>query len=71
MSVIFKDEAADMQLPKQAATKTEKEHELEIEVSAEEMKRQGLLLRDNQTNQYEDLVRGFADNVRILVRHCK
>ena len=54
----------------QATSKAEKEHELEVEVSAEEIKRQGLLLQDAKTNQYEDLIRGFADNVRILVRHC-
>ena len=65
-----KDKVADLE-PLQASSKTEKEHELEVEVCAEEVKRQGLLLQNNQTSQYEDLVRGFADNVRILVRHCK
>ena len=49
----------------------EKDHELEIEVSSEEIRRQGLLARDGQPNQYQDLIRGFVDNVRILARHCQ
>ena len=49
---------------------TEKEHELEIELSSAEVRRQGLLARDGQANRYEELVRGFVDNVRVLARHC-
>ena len=49
----------------------DKEHELEIEVSSEEIRRQGQLLMNGQPSQYEDLIRGFVDNVRILVRHCQ
>ena len=55
----------------QAATKAEKEHELEIEVASQEVRNQGQLARDGRVNQFEELIKGFADNVRILVRHCK
>ena len=54
----------------QATSKTDKEHELEVEVSSEEVRRQGQLARSGQINQYEDLIRGFVDNVRVLARHC-
>lgn len=55
----------------QATSKTEKEHELEIEVSSAAVREQGQLVLAGQPNQYEDLIRGFVDNVRILARHCK
>lgn len=51
--------------------KAKKKHELEIEVASQEIRNQGQLARDGQPNQYEDLVKGFVDNVRILARHCK
>ena len=57
--------------PHQATSKTDKEHELEIEVSSEEVRRQGLLAQSGQISQYEDLIRGFVDNVRVLARHCQ
>ncbi|KAL8794398.1 MAG: hypothetical protein Q9195_003097 [Heterodermia aff. obscurata] len=57
--------------PTDAATKAEKEHELEIEVASQEIRKQGQLARDGQANRFEELVKGFADNVRTLVRHCK
>ncbi|KAL9067408.1 MAG: hypothetical protein Q9161_006917 [Pseudevernia consocians] len=57
--------------PAEATSKTEKEHELEIEVSSEEVRRQGQLLMSGQVSQYEDLIRGFVDNVRVLARHCQ
>ncbi|KAJ5173043.1 hypothetical protein N7492_005636 [Penicillium capsulatum] len=51
------------------ATKNEFEHELEIEVSAAEIRRQGnLALSGDPKNQYEDLVKGFVDNIRVLAR---
>lgn len=57
--------------PAEATSKTEKEHELEIEVSSEEVRRQGQLLTHGQASQYEELIRGFVDNVRVLARHCQ
>lgn len=39
-------------------------HELEVEVSSAEVKRLAL----EKPNQYEELIRGFVDNVRILAR---
>jgi hypothetical protein len=52
-----------------AATKNEFEHELEIEVSAAEIRRQGTLaMAGDPSNQYEELVKGFVDNIRVLAR---
>ena len=48
----------------------EKQHELEIEVASQDIRTQGRLARDGQDNSFEQLVKGFADNVRVLVRHC-
>ena len=50
---------------------TDKIHELEIEVASQEIRNQGYLARRGEVNQYEDLVKGLVDNVRILARHCK
>ncbi|KAI9816007.1 MAG: mRNA-capping enzyme subunit beta [Pycnora praestabilis] len=52
----------------QSASKTDKEHELEVEVSSAEVRKQGLLVQRGEVSQYEDLVRGFVDNVRTLAR---
>ncbi|KAJ5935279.1 hypothetical protein N7466_004826 [Penicillium verhagenii] len=50
-------------------TKNEFEHELEVEVSAAEIRRQGqLAMNGDPTNQYEELVKGFVDNIRVLAR---
>ncbi|KAJ5142819.1 uncharacterized protein N7515_001606 [Penicillium bovifimosum] len=49
--------------------KPEFEHELEVEVSAAEIRRQGqLAMTGDPKNQYEDLVKGFVDNIRLLAR---
>jgi hypothetical protein len=49
--------------------KPEFEHELEVEVSAAEVRRQGqLAMSGDPKNQYEDLVKGFVDNIRLLAR---
>ncbi|KAJ5509420.1 hypothetical protein N7527_011563 [Penicillium freii] len=49
--------------------KNEFDHELEVEVSAEEIRRQGqLAMSGDPKNQYEDLVKGFVDNIRVLAR---
>ncbi|PWW78547.1 mRNA triphosphatase CET1 [Tuber magnatum] len=45
-----------------------KEHELEVEVSGAEIIRHGNLARESKPNAYEFLVRGFVDNVRVLIR---
>ena len=53
-------------------TKGEREHELEVELSADEIRKQGGLVAEcNLDNKYEEMVRGFVDNVKILIRHCK
>ncbi|KAL4885560.1 CYTH-like domain-containing protein [Aspergillus karnatakaensis] len=51
------------------SAKGEFEHELEVEVSAAEIRRQGqLAMSGDPSNQYEDLVKGLLDNIRILAR---
>ncbi|KNG82855.1 putative mRNA capping nucleoside-triphosphatase [Aspergillus nomiae NRRL 13137] len=50
-------------------SKGEFEHELEVEISAAEIRRQGqLAMAGDPKNQYEELVKGFVDNIRILAR---
>jgi hypothetical protein len=46
----------------------EMEHELEVEISTEQIRVQLANMRENKASRYEDLVRGFVDNVRILCR---
>ena len=55
----------------QVAYQSEKEHELEIEVSSAAIRQQIDLVLQNQPNRYDDLVQGFVDNVRTLARFCK
>ncbi|KAE8352617.1 CYTH-like domain-containing protein [Aspergillus coremiiformis] len=51
------------------SSKGDFEHELEVEVSAAEIRRQGqLAIGGDPKNQYEELVKGFVDNVRVLAR---
>ncbi|KAL8991936.1 MAG: hypothetical protein Q9169_007519 [Polycauliona sp. 2 TL-2023] len=57
--------------PTEVTHQSEKEHELEIEVSAVALRQQIDLVLANKPNHYEDLVQGFVDNVRTLARHCK
>ncbi len=47
---------------------TDKEHELEVEISTEQIRLELAKAKANQHNRYEQLVRGFVDNVRILTR---
>lgn len=63
--------STDMSAFLQASSAIEKEHELEVEVSSAAVREQGLLVLQNQPNKYEELIKGFVDNVRTLVRHCK
>ncbi|KAF3480892.1 mRNA-capping enzyme subunit beta [Arthroderma uncinatum] len=45
------------------------EHELEIEISSAEIRRQGdLALSGDMSNRYEELIKGFVDNIRVLAR---
>ena len=37
-------------------------------MSAEKLREQGLLAQSGQATQYENLVKGFVDNVRDLAR---
>ena len=46
----------------------EKEHELEVEISTEQIRIQLANMQAQRPSRYEDLVRGFVDNVRILCR---
>lgn len=55
----------------QATSKAEKTHELEIEVSSAEIRKQGLLAKEGLPNDYERLIEGFVNNVRILVKNCQ
>ncbi|OJJ71185.1 hypothetical protein ASPBRDRAFT_127188 [Aspergillus brasiliensis CBS 101740] len=49
--------------------KGEFEHELEVEISAAEVRRQGqMAMTGDPKNQYEELIKGFVDNVRVLAR---
>ncbi|KAL8765801.1 MAG: hypothetical protein Q9194_006459 [Teloschistes cf. exilis] len=57
--------------PADTNSKTEKEHELEVELSSQAIREQGLLAMQGQENKYLDLIKGFVDNVRTLARHCK
>ncbi|KAI4134389.1 MAG: hypothetical protein LQ347_001566 [Umbilicaria vellea] len=57
--------------PAEATSKADKVHELEIEVSSAEVRRQGLLAQKGEISQYEELIKGFVDNVRVLARHCQ
>ncbi|KAL8920860.1 MAG: hypothetical protein Q9208_006032 [Pyrenodesmia sp. 3 TL-2023] len=51
--------------------KAEKEHELEVELSSAAVREQGQLVLQQKPNNYEGLVKGFVDNVRLLVRQCR
>lgn len=44
------------------------EHELEVEISTEQVRRELDNLQNGRESKYEDLVRGLLDNVRLLCR---
>lgn len=50
------------------ASRTEQEHELEIEVSTQSLREQGQRLLMNEQNEYGSLVEGFLNNVMVLAR---
>ena len=47
-----------------------KEHELEVEISPDEIEKQFALLRERRENQYEELIGTFINNVRLLCRQA-
>jgi hypothetical protein len=49
-------------------SRTEKEHELEIEVSASAVREQGQRALRGEPHQYAELIEGLIDNVRVLTR---
>jgi hypothetical protein len=53
----------------QGGHRTDKEHELEIELSAEAVRDQGRKAGASQPNEYLSLVEGMIDNVRVLQRN--
>lgn len=55
----------------QGATRSEKEHELEIEISPDVLVEQGQRAMNNSPHRYEELVKGFLNNVRILARKAR
>lgn len=57
-----------MEKARLTVTQTKKEHELEIEMDSITLKKQGTLAMNNKQNGFEEYVRGFVNNVRILVR---
>ncbi|KAI4250131.1 MAG: hypothetical protein L6R40_000303 [Gallowayella cf. fulva] len=54
-----------------ANSASEKEHELEIELSTAAVREQIHRVLNQQPNAYEDLIKGFIDNVRTVARYCK
>lgn len=46
----------------------QKQHELEVEISTELIRKELDNLKERRPSRYEELVRGFIDNVRILCR---
>jgi len=49
--------------------KTEKEHELEIELSAAAVREQGRRALAGEPHHYGELIEGLMDNVRVLTRN--
>ncbi|KAL9102808.1 MAG: hypothetical protein Q9163_002086 [Psora crenata] len=54
--------------PAEGTLLSDREHELEVEVSSEEVRRQATLLQRGEINQFAVLIAGFVDNVRMLAR---
>lgn len=55
----------------QNSQRTEKEHELEIEVSPEMVLDQGTKAMNGAPHRYQELVEGLVDNVRVLARKAR
>lgn len=52
----------------QGVNRTDKEHELEIELSTAAIMEQGRRAATGEPNEYVSLVEGFLDNMRVLAR---
>ena len=52
----------------QNTQRTDKEHELEIELDSAKLIEQGQRVRNGEPHAYQELVTGLVDNVRILAR---
>ena len=57
--------------PEQNTQRTEKEHELEVEVDPTQVIEQGRRAMEGQPNQYIEVVEGFVNNIRILARKAR
>lgn len=55
----------------QNSQRTEKEHELEIEVSPEIVLDQGNRAMNGAPHRYQELIEGLVDNVRLLARKAR
>ncbi len=53
----------------QGVTRPEREHELEIELSATTLQEQGRRAAAGKSHEYVSLVEGMIDNVRTLQRN--
>ncbi|KAG6003192.1 hypothetical protein E4U21_002269 [Claviceps maximensis] len=53
------------------APKTDKEHELEIELASPIVLDQGAKAMSGAPHRYQELIEGFLDNVRVLARKAK
>lgn len=49
----------------------EKEHELEIELATDVLVDQGRRAASGEAHQYQELVEGLLDNVRVLARKAR
>jgi hypothetical protein len=54
----------------QKEPRVEKEHELEIELSAAALIEQGRRAANGEPHQYQELVEGLVDNVRLIARRA-
>ncbi|PNS21946.1 hypothetical protein CAC42_544 [Sphaceloma murrayae] len=57
------------QVTNDAAGKGSKTHELEVEVNAEELRRQAVELQQGRENAFEAVVEGLINNIMLLARH--
>ncbi|KAI1000124.1 hypothetical protein K3495_g8074 [Podosphaera aphanis] len=57
------------QISANLGNRTDKEHEVEIEISTDAVMNQGRLAANNQPNEYLSLVEGLLNNIRVLSRY--
>ena len=68
---LFQVDLTQVTVPETGAEGDKKEHELEVEVSSAEIRKQGQMAMGGEGNRYEEVVKAFVDNVRVLARSCK